>query len=191
MQNIEPRRGKKIVIMTISIGLAVMAISSFFYRLKGPVTSSSPSASQSVAPASMTEGQSGEIQKYMAMLQDDPENIEALSGLGELFMAAESWDKSASFWQRYLNHKPEDEKAIYHYAIALLNQEKIHDSVAQFEQLVKLNPESYHGYYYLGMINVYYLKDAAKGKEYLQKVIDINPDHKEILDTVRSELDKI
>lgn len=191
MHNNVSRPGQKVVIMTIAIGLAVMAISSFFYRLQGPVTSSSTSASQSVTPASMTKEQSTEIQKYMTMLQDDPENIEALSGLGELFMAAESWDKSASFWQRYLKHKPEDEEAIYHYAIALLNQEKIQNSVAQFEQLVKLNPESYHGYYYLGMINVYYLKDAAKGKEFLQKVIDLNPDHEEILDRVRSELDKL
>ncbi|MBC18322.1 tetratricopeptide repeat protein [Pseudodesulfovibrio indicus] len=190
MQNTTSRRGKNIVLMTLAIGLAVMAMSSFFYRLQGPVQATSKPASQS-APAAMSQEKGAEIQKYMAMLQGNSENTEALVGLGELFMQAGSWDKASSFWQRYLKLESQDEKAIYHYAIALLNLDKFHESVAQFERLVAINPKNYHGYYYLGMIHVYYLDDSSKGKEYLQKVIELNPDDKEIVGVVREELAKM
>lgn len=182
--------GKRLVVLTVAVGLVAMALFSFVYRLGAIPTTTSRPATQS-KKVGLNDEQNVKVRQFMEMLQKNPESTEALSGLGDLFLQAKVWDKSASFWERYLKLKPKDEEAIYHYAIALLNMDKINESAEQFESLVQVNPESFHGYYYLGMINVYYLNDKVQGKAYLEKVLDMNPDHPELLENIRNELKKM
>jgi len=183
--------GKQIVVMIVAIGLIAMVISSFLYRLEGPKAHRSAQQGATPGGVKISEEQSADIQKYMEMLQKDPNDTAALAGLGGIFLNNGTWDKAATFWERYLKQKPEDDGAVYHYALALLNLNRFQDSAAQFEILTQLDPKGFQGFYYLGMVNIYYLDNKAKGKEYLEKVLGLNPDHKDVLETVRNELQQM
>lgn len=183
--------GRQIVTMTVAAGLVVMVVTSFVYRLQGQAAPSVPRAATQSVPDGMSQDQGVEIQKYMEMLQQNPEDTEALAGLGEIFMKSRVWDKAASFWERYVELSPQDEEGLYHLGVALLNLDKYSESVVPLKKLVQLNPQSYHGFYYLGMIHLHYLDDKVRAKEYLQKVLDLNPDHKQVLDAVRDALEKM
>ena len=182
--------GKRLVVLTVTVGLVAMTLFSYVYRTGVmPLTTAQPTTQSN--KVGLNADQSNKALKFMEILKNNPENTEALAGLGDLFLQAKIWDKSASFWKRYLTLKPKDEEAIYHYAIALLNMDKINDSADQFKRLVQVNPENFHGYYYLGMLYVYYLDDKARGKAYLEKVLAMNPDHPELLKSIRNELQKM
>lgn len=190
MSNSSNPHGKRLVVLTVAVGLVAMTLFSFMYRLGAMPTTAARPAAQSKKVALSNE-QNDKVRQYMEMLQVDPENTEALAGLGEVFLKTKAWDKSASFWERYLKLKPNDKEALYHYGIVLLNLEKVQEATDQFKRLVQVNPESFHGYYYLGMIHAYYLNDKVQGKVYLEKVLELNPKHPELLETVRNELKKL
>lgn len=192
MQNTNSLYGKRLIVLTVALGVVVMFVASFVYRLQDPHAKhkeSRPDANP--AKVAMNSEQGTEIQHLMEVLQEDPDNAEALSGLAAIFLETEAWDKSASFWERYLKIQPEDEEAVYLYAMALLNMDKVNDSVEQLNRLLKLNPENYYGLYYLGMVHIYYLDDKAQGKVLLEKVVALNPDHKELMKQVRTELSRL
>ncbi|MBI9111915.1 tetratricopeptide repeat protein [Maridesulfovibrio ferrireducens] len=191
MQTKTSPKGKQVVVITVAAGLVLMLMFSFMSKSHQPVqrAQSRPVGSQSAGP-SMNAEQSSKIQTYMEQLKNNPDNTEALNGLGELFMSMGSLEKSAFFWNRLLKITPEDESALYHYGIVLLKLDKTMQSVDQFEKIVKLNPENYHACYYLGMILRNDLNQKERGAKYLRKILEINPDHKELIDIVRKELAK-
>ncbi|OEU67564.1 MAG: hypothetical protein BA863_17465 [Desulfovibrio sp. S3730MH75] len=195
MQNNATLRGKQTVIMTVAAGLALMLLFSFMSKSQQPSQQARPSAQNSAqsresnpAGATISEEQSGHIQHLMKSLNEDPNDTEALYGLGELFLDMDSLDKAAFFLERLIKLQPENKDALYLYGVVQLKQDKTMQSVETFEKVVKLDPGHFHSYYYLGMILRHELGQKEKGAEYLQKILEINPDHKELIDTVKQEL---
>lgn len=108
---------------------------------------------------------------YQKILQDDPNNLDVLSHLGEIYLRMNKLDSAKMYMDRYLAFEPSSDNMNYLYAYLLINQNKLDEALNVLHKIEKNNPK--FGTAYSMAIQIYLQKrDMVAAKKEFMKVID-------------------
>lgn len=115
--------------------------------------------------------------------------VRALTGMGEIQLARQDFEKARDFFSQSLALSPDDEAAAYNVGEIFFSNQQIDEAVKYFEMAIRIKPSWSKAYHKLGLV---YLNkgDFEKSLEYLRKFIEIDPENPEV-PTVRNIIDTI
>ncbi len=174
---------QRAVVAFAILGLAVIFLSSIWYRIQ------SPSLVEETQTRQADQQMMSRIAGLMQEVEQNPENVGAITELASFFMQNEDWDKALSFWKRALDVEPENQLALNQAGFTLFQKQQHTEAKEMFQKLLELNPENYQGHFNLAIIYKYYLDEPEKAMDHLEKIIELDPDHPDLLERVRQELD--
>ncbi|MFP4083415.1 MAG: tetratricopeptide repeat protein [Desulfonatronovibrio sp.] len=182
---ISPRTMQKSVALLAIICLAAMFAASLWSRIQEPgITVESRSA-----PAGQDQAMMAEVTALMAEVEENPQNVEALTELAHVFMLMEAWERSYSFWRRILDIEPANELALNQAGFTLFQMERHSEAVEYFETLLEMDEDNFRSHFNLGIIYKYYLNDPDRARQHFQRILEIAPDNPQLMERVKEELE--
>ena len=112
---------------------------------------------------------------YAHVLKLDPENLDALRGIGDIDYDQQHYDEAAAAYEHYLKHKPDDPEVITDLGTMYLYTSNPDQAIAQYKKAIALKPDLYQPFYNLG---VAYGEQGDKGDSAIAftKAIALAPD---------------
>ncbi|MCH5277008.1 MAG: tetratricopeptide repeat protein [Desulfovibrionaceae bacterium] len=175
---------RRLVLGGITLGLMTMLLTSVAYRLGDhPLTrpstapATSPEASPAMPPAASRPGESSAIApdqadtiNAMQKLRANPDDVDTLLELAELFMRRGSPDNAQEFINRALVAAPGDARPSYYQALLDAEQGRFSEAADAMTRSLRLqdNPSVR---YSLAVVYRYHLHDEAKAREQLDAAL--------------------
>lgn len=187
--NAFPQSGRARTLVFILVALAILVFASVVYRVENPSIVQKEEAHQ--MPGGDAMGQMGDMTGISAMmkkLQDNPNDLEAMRGLGMAFMDMKAWDKSLSFWDMILERAENDVMALNQKGFCLFELEKYAEAAELFTKMLEVEPKNQRAHFNLGIIFKYYLSQPEKAVEHFQLVMDGEADDSQLIENARREL---
>ena len=112
---------------------------------------------------------------YAHVLKLDPENLDALRGIGDIDYDQQHYDEAAAAYEHYLKRKPDDPEVITDLGTMYLYTSNPDQAIAQYKKAIALKPDLYQPFYNLG---VAYGEQGDKGDSAIAftKAIALAPD---------------
>ncbi len=109
------------------------------------------------------------------MLKLDPENLDALRGVGDIDYDQQHYDQAAAAYEHYLKHRPKDPEVITDLGTMYLYTNNADQAVVQYKKAIAIKPDMFQPYYNLG---VAYGEQNDKGDSAIAftKAIALAPD---------------
>lgn len=189
--------GPKAVILAVFVALAAMFATSFIYRMNNPNLFVQSQATRSFADAGGGEGGSAmgggamsRVKEYMDRVRQNPDDLEALVGLGNSFLMMRAWDRALDPLEKARRLKPDDVEVLKAIGIAYFNKEEYAKAEAAYEAILKVDPEDTLALFNLGIIYKYSFKKPDVARAYFEKVLSLEKGDAEMIKLARQELDK-
>ena len=190
--------GRKAVILSVIVFIGAMFLTSFIYRLDNPnlfvkarMPEQAPS-SDSVGPA-MGEAMGGamsKVKEFMARVEANPDDAQALVGLGNSFLMMRAWDRALEPLLKARTLIPEDTTVLKAIGIAYFNKEDYVRAVEAYEAILKTDRTDTLALFNLGVIYKHYFKKPEVAKTYFVKVLKLEKDDSEMIRLAKEELGK-
>jgi tetratricopeptide (TPR) repeat protein len=194
--------GRKAVILAVFLALAAMFATSFVYRMNNPNLFVKSQASRSFADAG--EGQAGpgpamggaadgamsRVKEYLERVKKNPDDVEALVGLGNSFLMMRAWDRALKPLEKARELKPDDTTVLKSVGIAYFNKEDYTKASKAYEAILKVDPQDTLALFNLGVIYKHYFKKPDVAQTYFEKVLSLEKEDTEMLKLARQELGK-
>jgi len=112
---------------------------------------------------------------YAHALKLDPENTDALRGIGDIDYDQQHYDEAAAAYEHYLKHNPKDPEVITDLGTMYLYTNNADQAIVQYKKAIAIKPDLYQPYYNLG---VAYGEQGDKGDSAIAftKAIALAPD---------------
>jgi len=112
---------------------------------------------------------------YGHVLKLDPENLDALRGIGDIDYDQQHYDEAAAAYEHYLKHKPKDPEVITDLGTMYLYTSNPDQAIVQYKKAIAIKPDMFQPYYNLG---VAYGEQNDKGDSAIAftKAISLAPD---------------
>lgn len=192
--------GARLVLAAVAVGLAAMLAAALLYRFGGtPLVKRAPNQpvppimeggeSRSV-PLGMGMGMDGDdptqagMIAAMQILKDDPNNVDALLKLADIFMAQENPGSAQGFVNRALVAAPADPRPLYYLGVLKAGQGDYEGAVEAMERSLSI-ADSPATRYSLAIIYIYHLKARDRGMSHLKIAVqsdDLDPTLKTLID---------
>ena len=172
------------VVVLVGICLLGLTLSTVYYRATHPFLD----VRELKSSRNAEKGPMADITKLMQRVEADPQDVEALRALGNAFMHMKGWDRAIMFWDRALAIEPHDAMALNQKGVSLFQKQDYTAAAVTFEKLLKLKEDNVYALFNLGILYRHFLGDTRLGEEYLQKIIELKPENKDVLRAVMEEL---
>ncbi|WP_272700502.1 tetratricopeptide repeat protein [Desulfovibrio sp. Fe33] len=193
--------GRKAVILAVFLSLAAMFATSFVYRLNHPNLFVKSQASRNVAPDDHGEagpgpmggamsGAMSRVKEFMDRVDKNPEDVDALVGLGNSFLMMRAWDRALEPLEKARQIKPEDANVLKAVGIAYFNKQEYDKASAAYEEILKIDPEDTLALFNQGVIYKHFLNKPDESRAYFEKVLALEKGDAEMLKLAREELAK-
>lgn len=190
---IAPRSARR-VLLFMGLGLLAMlwAATDYFRTHPGltvpaPVAKSQP-AQMSSAPE-QGAAQDG-VMKLMQALQQNPNDLSALTTLAQHFMHLEDWVKAETFALRAMVAAPSEAGPLHLLGIIQHNQGRHQEAARSLEKSLNLaNAPSTR--YSLAILQAYFLNEIDKARGHLEQVLADSAAPETLKDHARDELGKL
>lgn len=180
----QPDQGRKLIIAVLGLGLAMIFIGSFLYRLQNP--SLTMQARQSESSIAM-----GEVATLMANLDKEPDHLPTILALADQFMRMASWDRAAAFWKRALAIDPDQVSALNGLGVAYYNLDQFTESAQQFQRIIAMQPDNHRAHFNLGMLYKHYLDEPDQARLHFERVLELDPGEEGLAERIQGELDEL
>jgi tetratricopeptide (TPR) repeat protein len=175
---------EKSLLGIVGMCLVVLAGTMIFHRVTHPFLDvrevrMNPSADQ---------GAMADITRLMEQLESNPNDLDALRGLGNAFMHMKAWDRALMFWNRVLAIEPHDTMALNQKGVSLFQKQDYPASAATFATLIEIDADNVYALFNLGILHRHFLDDPAQGERYLQAILELDSVPEDVLQAVRQEL---
>lgn len=203
--------GKKTVILTVIVFAAAMFVTSFVYRMDNPnlfVKATQGGAQQvedhdhdgdgvqdhgpdgMTPPAGMGQGMGamGKVKEYMARVEANPEDVDALIGLGNSFLLMRAWDRALEPLEKANTLKPGNPGVLAAIGIAYFNKEDFTGAAKTYEDILVIDPNDTLALFNLGIINKHYFKKPDVARRYFEKVLELEKEDAEMIKLTKQEL---
>ena len=112
---------------------------------------------------------------YAHVLKLDPDNPDALRGVGDIDYDQQHYDEAAAAYEHYLKKNPKDPEVITDLGTMYLYTNNADQAIAQYKKAIAIKPDLYQPYYNLG---VAYGEQGDKGDSAIAftKAIALAPD---------------
>ncbi|MEF2231275.1 MAG: tetratricopeptide repeat protein [Pseudodesulfovibrio sp.] len=186
--------GRRSVILVVVFSAAAMFVTSFVYRMNHPnlfVQVEHKREQTSAAPPGMGQagGPMAKIKEYMARVDENPDDVEALVGLGNAFLMMRAWDRALIPLTRASELAPGDANVLKAVGIAYFNKKEFDKAAEAYLSILKDDPDDTLALFNLGIINKYYFKKVDEARTYFEKVLSLEKNDSEMLKMARQELE--
>jgi len=145
-------------------------------REAGGGTGGPGTAPQGGAPdMAMMEQVRKEITGLKALIEKDPSNVAALSRLGDMYFDVGKFDGAADYYAKALAAKPGDVNVETDLGTALRNLGRPEEALKHFEASVARDPNHWKGWFNIGIVAMYDLRDFDRAQKAFEKVAQLNP----------------
>ncbi len=112
---------------------------------------------------------------YAHVLKLDPNNLDALRGIGDVYYDRNKYDEAIAAYEHYLKQKPKDPEVLTDLGTMYLYTGNADQAIVQYKKAIALEPDLYQAYYNMG---VAYGEQGDKGNAaiVLTKAISLAPD---------------
>ncbi len=131
------------------------------------------------------------ITKLMKRLKENPNDIEALKGLGFIFTEMRAWDNARVFLEKAINLKPDDRDVIVKLATCYLYLERYEDGARLLEKFVKMEPENYIAKFNLAYLYGFILNKKQRARQLFIELKQQKDLPANIMEKVKESLDKL
>jgi tetratricopeptide (TPR) repeat protein len=197
--------GRKAVLLTILGAVMVMFITSFVYRMNHPnlfvqVQQQHPADDGQdhgadtgmTPPPGMGQGMGGnmeQVKEFMARVEENPNDIEALVGLGNSFLMMRAWDRAIEPLEKANQLRPDNTDVLKAIGIAYFNKENFVKAAKFYDDILVVDPNDTLAIFNLGVINKYYFEKPDQAKIYFEKVLELEKDDAEMRKLAKQELE--
>ena len=124
------------------------------------------------------------MEKFGDYKKDPQASLRAFTGLGEIYIRREDFEKAQNYFAMALDISPEDEVAAYNVAEVLFSHQKVDEAIKYLELSIQIKKDWSKPYMKLGYV---YLNkgDLDESLEYFNKFIEMDPENPEV-PTVRN-----
>jgi len=142
-----------------------------------PTAQRPPGAASPGAPQARPPGpQPGEQEKaWMATLEDDPDDLEALNGLTDFEIRRQGWEQAGSYNNRALQVDAKDPEARVWKALLLYREGNFPRAVEELEGVMADNPDYARAYQFRGMIHLQ-LRELDQALARFDKALSLTDD---------------
>ena len=112
---------------------------------------------------------------YGHVLQLDPDNLEALRGIGNLNYDRQKYDQAIAAYEHYLKHKPDDSDVQTDLGTMYLYTGNADQAIKRYQKALSIKPNAFEPYYNLGVAYAA-LNNNAQARASLQQAIKYAPD---------------
>lgn len=190
-------RSARPVLLFMGLGLLIMlwAATDYFRTRPGltvPAPAARTQAAQTSQPASATEqgaAQDG-VMKLMQALQQNPNDLSALTTLAQHFMHLEDWVKAETFALRAMVAAPSEAGPLHLLGIIQHNQGRHQEAARTLEKSLSIASDP-STHYSLAILQGYFLNDAEKARGHLQHVLSDTTAPETLKEHARDELGKL
>lgn len=183
------------------LSAAAMFVTSFVYRMNHPnlfvQVKSQHTANDGHGdeaggpPPGMGQGMAGTMAKvkdYMARVKADPNDVEALVGLGNAFLMMRAWDRALEPLEHANELRPEDTTVLKGMGVAYFNKKDFDKAAKAYRAILATDSQDTLAMFNLGVINKYYFKKPDLARTYFEKVLKLEKDDAEMLKMAKQEL---
>jgi len=190
--------GRRAVILAVFIAIAMMFGTSFVYRLNNPnlfvKSKQAPpkmgEQAEGGMPGAMGNGAMSRIREYIDRVKKDPNDVEALVGMGNSFLMMQAWDRALESLEKARKLKPEDTTILKAVGIAHFNKKEFAKATEAYKAILKIDPKDTLALFNLGVIAKHYSKDEALARTYFEQVLALEKRDMEMLQLAKEELGK-
>ncbi|MFH1915145.1 MAG: hypothetical protein ABIK45_12840 [Pseudomonadota bacterium] len=190
--------GRRAVITMVFLGVAAMFATSFAYRLNNPnlYVAARQAPTQEVTPGTMPPGmeQMGGnmalIKEYMAKIEADPDDVDALVGLGNSFLMMRAWERAVVPLDRANELRPGNIEVLKGIGISRFSLEDYVKASAAYDEILEVDPGDTLALFNLGVISKYYFDKPDQARSYFEKVITLEREDSEMIKLAKQELEK-
>ena len=135
----------------------------------------------------ISEQKTDELVDLMRTLQSNPNDADALRGIGEFFLSTRELGRAVFFLNRAVLSRPNDTRSLRLLGIAQYHQNKIEEAAKSFEDALRIK-EDLEAMYFLAIIYKYHSGKKAEGEALLRKIIASPESGPDILAKAKAEL---
>jgi cytochrome c-type biogenesis protein CcmH/NrfG len=172
-----PRMARSTKVLLALAGVAAVVFG--VYRMGGtgvPDMTAMDPAAASTSEQSATGVDPAAIMPAMQRIAEDPEDLDALKDLGDLYFDAGDYTTAAQWHAKAVEVDPKDVEALLALGAAQFNGGDAASAKANWEQAVDLDPGNAEAHYDLGFLALSVEPvDLDTTRAHWQKVIDIDP----------------
>ncbi|MDD3311971.1 tetratricopeptide repeat protein [Pseudodesulfovibrio sp.] len=186
--------GRRAVILTVVLSAAAMFVTSFVYRMNHPnlfVQVQHQPTREGGMPPGMGEAANGpmaKVKEYMARVDANPDDKEALVGLGNAFLMMRAWDRALIPLAHARELDAGDTGVLKAIGIAYFNKKEFDKADAAYQDILAIEPNDTLALFNLGVINKYYFKKMDVARTYFEKVLSLEKNDSEMIKMARQEL---
>lgn len=207
--------GRKTVILTVIGTIAAMFVASFVYRMNNPnlfvkAQMGAQQQTPGVEPGHEDHDHDGDgvpdgeqakkqqamggamsrVRDFMARVEQNPDDVEALVGLGNSFLMMRAWDRALEPLTKANTLEPQNTSVLKGIGIAHFNKEDFTKAAQSYEAILKIDENDTLALFNLGVINKHYFKKPDIARTYFEKVVALEKDDTEMIKLARQELAK-
>lgn len=184
-------KGTKLVLIVTALSLLGMLAYSMVYRVQHPLlTKQQEQPRRQASSQEPSQEAMDRVAKLMSRIQENPEDVQALSEVARLFMSMQSFERAARFWERVLRINPDLSNARQRLAMCYYRMERHEDAAAELRKVLELEPDNAYAHYNLGVVLTRFLDQPEKGREHFRQVLDTEGAEAELKDRARQELSR-
>ncbi|MEE9217578.1 MAG: tetratricopeptide repeat protein [Acidobacteriota bacterium] len=111
-----------------------------------------------------------------AQLDQNPHDVEALVGLGNLYYDAGMFSRAIEFYTHSLEIDPDNPNVITDLGISHRRTGDPQKALEMFRQATEIRPEHWQSWLNIGIVTMFDLGDHAQAEEALDRVEELKPD---------------
>jgi hypothetical protein len=140
--------------------------------------------------AATMEAVQKQIADLKAILASDPENLDALVGLGNLYFDAGMFDGAAGYYEQALEVTPADVSVRTDLGTAYRRMGQPGKALDEFHRAVGEDPSHWRGWFNIGVVSLYDLGRFDQAEEAFRKVDVLNPGSIDMT-ALREEIERV
>lgn len=179
-----------VVIIVVVVGLSGLA---FFTYLEKPASKNQNPQADSPAPQdqeAMMQQIFSTIEELKKTVEKDPENLQALITLGNLYYDASKFEEAVVYYQRALKLDPKNPDVWTDMGTMYRQLGNIDSSLICYQKAVQFNPQHKSGWFNLGIVYLFDKKDDKKAVWAWKKFVELSPDDPHV-EAIKEEIKKI
>ncbi|WP_243547156.1 tetratricopeptide repeat protein [Pseudodesulfovibrio tunisiensis] len=175
--------GRKTVLLILLGSIAAIFAVSFLYRMQNPnLQVHVKQQSRTRAPEGMTQNMAGmaQVKELMARVEKNPEDVEALTELGNMFLMMRAWDRALEPLEKAVQLQPKNVNLLKGVGICYYNKKQYDKAMQVYGEILEITPDDALVFYNMGVISKYALSKPDQAKSFFRQAAEFAGQNEEL-----------
>ena len=132
-----------------------------------------------------------ELDALKGALEGDPENLTALTRLGNLYMDAGMFERAVEYYGRSLGVDDTNNEVRTDMGTCLRRLGRPEEALKHFKDSVRRDPQHWRSWFNMGVVYMYDLGEYDEAEAAFAKVLEVNPESGFDMNAVREEIEEL